>query len=89
MIYVLNTDHNYDRILHATAVNKMISIIAAYKSHVVKDDIEAYREAHFDSITPKDEEMRRMLIDDPCTKQSVYTVQLFIYLTAAVYLISY
>ena len=70
-------------------MNKMISIIAAYTNHVVKDDIEAYREAHFDSFTPKDEEIRGMLIDDPCTKQSVYTGQLFIHLTVAVYLICY
>ena len=56
MIYILNTNHAYDQMLHATAVNKMISIIAAYTNHAVKDkDIEAYREAHFDSITPNDD----------------------------------
>ena len=50
IIYILNTDHTYDQILQATTAIKMISIIDACKSHLIKnEDVKVYQDAHSDS----------------------------------------
>lgn len=64
----MTTDDSYDEVLQATAANKMISIIEAYRSKVVGEEkIPAFRQRPGNTPASADE-ARAKLMDDSCAE---------------------